>query len=89
VERELGSQAMRTRAVMVANALKRATNRGIRGGTDVEIRLTSASRSFAMICSAVCRFLPILIPPSEHHDSTWARFRESGQKFPRIRGVLG
>jgi hypothetical protein len=41
VERELGSQAMRTRAVMVASTLKRATNRGMRGGPNIEIQLSS------------------------------------------------
>ncbi len=59
MERELGSQAMRTRAVMVANALKRATNRGIRGGTDVEIRLTSGSSM-----SALTRFGTASSPPN-------------------------
>ena len=61
MERELGSQAVRTRAEMIANALKRATinNRGIRGGTDVEIRLTSG---YSM--GALTRFGTASSPPN-------------------------
>ncbi len=47
---------------MVANALKRATNRGIRGGTDVEIRLTSGSSM-----GALTRFGTASSPPNGPH----------------------